>query len=55
MHNVLIDTSGWIDFFRNPEGSTGDKVSALIENDNAYLTGVIEAELLHGVHGKKET
>jgi predicted nucleic acid-binding protein len=54
MKNVLIDTSGWIDFFCNKTGRIGDVISALLENDRAYLTGVIQAELLHGVRGKKE-
>ena len=54
MGNVLIDTSAWIDFFRSNSGSAGDAVADLIRLDNAYLTGPIIAELLHGARGKKE-
>ena len=54
MENILIDTSGWIDFFRHRTGRIGDIVSASLENEIAYLTGVIQAELLHGAKGKKE-
>jgi len=54
MAKVLIDTSAWIDFFRNTNGVVGDIVSNLIRDDKAYLTGPIIAELLHGVRGKQE-
>lgn len=52
--NVLIDTSAWIDFFRDSRSPTGDMVAELIRLDCAYLTGPIMAELLHGCPGKKE-
>ena len=54
MNNVIIDTSARIDFFRSDSGPAGDIVTDLIRLDNAYLTGPIIAELLHGVRGKKE-
>ena len=54
MKNVMIDTSAWIDFFRNSRGAVGDMVTNLIRADNAFLTGPIMSELLHGVRGKKE-
>ncbi len=54
MKNVMIDTSAWIDFFRNSRGTTGDMVADLIRADNAFLTGPIIAELLQGVRGEKE-
>ena len=54
MNNVLIDTSAWIDFFRNSTGVIGDLVNDLILNDTAYIAGPIMAELLHGVRSEKE-
>ena len=51
---VLIDTSAWIDFFRDTIGSAGDLVAELIRLDQAYLTGPVMAELLHGAKGKRE-
>ena len=54
MNKVLVDTSAWVDFFRNSSGLAGDLVTDLIRLDSAYLTGPIIAELLHGVRGKKE-
>ncbi|MCI5167287.1 MAG: hypothetical protein D3903_14635 [Candidatus Electrothrix sp. GM3_4] len=35
--NVLIDTSAWIDFFRNTGGAAGGLVAELIQLDQAYL------------------
>ena len=52
--NVLIDTSAWIDFFRDSSGAVGDMVAELIRLDRAYLTGPVMAELLHGARGKQE-
>lgn len=52
---VLIDTSAWIDFFRNASGSVGDTVSYLIQFDKAYLAGPVMTELLRGSRSKKET
>ncbi|MCI5162804.1 MAG: PIN domain nuclease [Candidatus Electrothrix sp. AX5] len=51
---VLIDTSAWIDFFRDTGGAVGDMVAELIQLDQAYLTGPVMAELLHGAKGKRE-
>ena len=55
MKNVMIDTSAWVDFFRNRNSQTGDMVAELIQTDKAFITGPVIAELLHGVRGKKET
>ncbi len=54
MKNVLIDTSAWIDYFRNGSGFIGDMVTDLIQDDKTFMTGPVIAELLHGVRGKKE-
>jgi predicted nucleic acid-binding protein len=54
MTDVLIDTSVWIDFFRNSTGKIGDRVAELIRLDRACLTGPVISELLHGVRGKKD-
>lgn len=54
-NDVLIDTSVWIDYFRDGGGATGDLVDALLDRDRVVLCGVVEMELLHGVlpHEKK--
>jgi predicted nucleic acid-binding protein len=55
MQGILIDTSAWIDFFREGNGRVADTVAHLIETDQAILTGVVIAELLQGIRGDKET
>ena len=37
MKPVIIDTSGWIEFFNKPESKIGDSVAKLIETDNAII------------------
>ena len=54
MNKVIIDTSAWIDFFRNQTGVTGDAVAALIEQDLAVITGPILSELLQGLKSRQE-
>jgi predicted nucleic acid-binding protein len=45
---ILIDTSAWIDFFRDHR-PMADKVAALIEANRAAVAGPILTELLRGV------
>lgn len=46
---VLVDTSAWIDFFRNRQGPCGDTLSILLHENRAVLCGVVEMELLAGL------
>ena len=55
MKPVIIDTSGWIEFFNKPESKIGDSAAKLIETDNAIIIGVVLAELLCGSRNKKES
>ncbi len=52
---ILIDTSVWIDFFRNKKSEVGDKAEALIRQNRACITGVIIAELLQGIKTDTES
>ncbi len=54
MSKTLIDTSAWIDFLRNKTGAVGDIVAELIQSNDAYIAGSVQAELLQGVRGKNE-
>jgi len=49
---VLIDTSSWVQFFR--DGRAADAVSTLVENNSACISGVITAELLSGARTKRD-
>lgn len=55
MKRVMIDTCAWIDFFKSKNGHLGDQVAALIESNQAAVTGVVIAELLQGVKQEKES
>lgn len=54
MNKIIIDTSAWIDFFRNQSGVVGDVVSSLISQDQAVITGPIVSELLQGLKNRRE-
>jgi len=50
---VLVDTSAWIDYFRQREPSHG-LVAALLEENRICCLGLILAELLQGAKGARE-
>lgn len=49
MADVLLDTSAWIDFFRDGTSAVADCVDALLAEDRAALCGMVELELLRGL------
>ena len=51
---VLIDTSVWIEFFRNREANLVNRVRKLIKSNQDYLCGVILSELLQGIKNEEE-
>ena len=55
MNKVIIDTSAWIDFFRNQTGAVGDAVATLIEKNQVIITGPILTELRQGLKNRQET
>jgi predicted nucleic acid-binding protein len=54
MTEVLIDTSAWIQFFREKDDSVSSTVETLVEADRAVMTGVVMTELLQGTRSEKE-
>ena len=54
MTKTLIDTSAWIDFFRNKLSPYAEIVATLIEQDAAVITGPVVAELLQGLKSQRE-
>jgi len=51
---ILVDTSAWIQLFRDGEGPAADVVRVLLENEGAVITGLVAAELLRGARQAKE-
>lgn len=50
----LIDTSSWVEYFRERESETGDSVEALVLSGEAAWCDITLVELWHGVRGAKE-
>lgn len=50
---VLIDTSVWIEFFRNRDTDLVNMVKRLIKSNRAYLCGVLLSELLQGIKNQR--
>jgi len=49
---VLVDTSVWISFFREGSSPAARRLDMLLEEGEACICGLIEAELLPGIHMK---
>jgi predicted nucleic acid-binding protein len=50
----LIDTSSWVEYFRERESEAGDRVEVLFLSGEAAWCDITLVELWHGVRGAKE-
>ena len=46
---ILVDTSIWINFFREKSSPTGGTLDTLLEEGKVCICGLIEAELIPGL------
>lgn len=53
--DVLVDTSIWIDFFRDPELIASRTLAALLDDDRVRITGPVITELFRGCRNQKES
>ena len=51
---VLVDTSAWVEFFRDTDSPISGVVDRLLEEELVVTTGVIRAELLQGTRSERE-
>lgn len=51
---ILVDTSVWIDFFRNRETDQTEHLAALLETDHILLGDLILYEIVQGVSDEGE-
>lgn len=51
---ILVDTSVWIDVFRDSSGSRGTHLLKLLEGEEVALTRFQQLELLQGCRNQKE-
>ena len=54
MNQILVDTSVWIDFFRDGSSLHGAVVDGLLEQEMVCTTPLIKAEILPSARNKKE-
>jgi predicted nucleic acid-binding protein len=54
MKDYLIDSSVWIDYFRNANPTMANFVDNLIDENRVYINGIILTELLSGARSQKE-
>lgn len=52
--DVLVDTSVWIDFFRNAKHPNSRALAALLDDDRACIAGPVITELVRGCRHPKE-
>ena len=51
---VLIDTSIWIEYFRDRLPQITEQGDEILSRDGAYIPKVVIAELIQGAHSEKE-
>ncbi len=51
----FIDTSVWVEYFRDLGFSLGDLIDTLIQDDRVVVNGIVVTELLTGAKGDRES
>lgn len=54
MAPVVVDTSVWVQYFRDPQSAHGDEVERLIGAGEVALVGVVYTELVRGARDERE-
>ena len=52
--SVVVDTSVWIDFLRDPRDPSGGRLQQLLEEGRVLLCSLVMAELLAGARSHEE-
>jgi predicted nucleic acid-binding protein len=51
---ILIDTSVWIEYFRNKSSPITDKIDRILDEEEVCVPKIVMAELMQGAKSKKE-
>ena len=51
---ILVDTSIWIDYFKNKSSGIADKVDEMLTGDDVYVPKIVIAELIQGAKSERE-
>ena len=54
MSEVLVDTSAWIEFFRNPRSKCGAAVDLLLGEERVCTTPLVIVEVVSGARNRSE-
>ena len=54
VEKILIDTSIWIDYFRNKSSKISEKVDSILSNHEVYVPKIVIAELIQGAESERE-
>jgi Predicted nucleic acid-binding protein, contains PIN domain len=52
--NYMVDTSIWIDYFRNAHKERNNLIDSLIDENRVYINGIILSELLLGARNEND-
>lgn len=53
-NRILIDTSVWIEYFRNKSSPIAEKVDRVLDEDEVYVPKIVIAELMQGAKTARE-
>jgi predicted nucleic acid-binding protein len=53
-NRILIDTSVWIEYFRNKSSPIAEKVDRVLDEDEVYVPKIVIAELMQGAKTSRE-
>jgi len=53
-NKVLIDTSVWIEYFRNRSSSISNEVDQILSKKEVYVPKIVIAELIQGAKSERE-
>jgi predicted nucleic acid-binding protein len=51
---IIVDTTIWIEFFRNPESAESNHLKDLLRQRRVVMAGMVLAEIVQGVKDPKE-
>ncbi len=54
MNKYFIDTSAWIDYFKNRNVKLNDDIDKLLDENAVCINGIVKTEILLGTNNKKD-
>src|SRR5512136_2382335 len=54
VERILIDTSVWIEYFRNKSSTLSNKVDEILSRKEVYVPKIVIAELIQGAKSERE-